>query len=1123
MTTPFYRPQPAARSVAPVTVRSPSITVSSTAMFPQRTGGGNRSNQEALAKLAQKKDAVANDTSPVAPKPLAKLPPLSTEVRAQMDAGIDNIVRILKQGTPDSGDQTRLLEEVRKWERKDHELSAQDRGGRRTPMLDHFLSRLKARAYSRSSFRSLWQDQYAIAYDTLWYELRGYWLEEFKRVVKQSETQSTKGAESKDVENGAALIAKQEAMGLWGMLKGMGTGLVSIAGPEAAQYIGGQFDETAHILFGHEWDSSEPLVFGMNAGQIGTAGGDVIMQLVMLARSAGAKGGKVLQLINNLEKFKKAQQVLAALGGIQGMLMATKGIMQVIQAKREAGQEITAKTLIDDPVFVNQVVMLVSSGIGTAMAIKGAPASAQQALIHARVGVLLGTLQITASISELAQIAQSNDSEIEKELAYGRVLAGLIPQLVSLVIAGHGQAQVRKDAKAERQQQAQGKAAAVAKARQEAEVKPKPPATQAETQTGTHTDAGQKGMSKPDLNVAAAKPTNTEIEQARQKVTDVHQARMADEVTNRLVPRDASPVVADVAAGQREPLYHAPKQGSVTVGEPHASLPAAQALYDRVILETGGNREVGIWHHPDTGDYIVRLGQPTTVNPPRDTTWQGVQHFHSNKADVPLWRMPSGADVSELAGRAMGQQRTMTELVEYPLPNGKRGRAAYTVTPDGKLTVAFIKSDGTRVTKTFDGAKDYGSYHPSRKVFDSESIRTEVDQWLADRRQNEAGPEPVPGAKGMNTAAPKKTNSLETSTADDARARWAQSGQAEQGKKLADVWASKTPEPDEHSFKDLADELKVPAAAIQARSAGASKKGPPPVKLPPPSIEKLVAVRFRGDSKNKGYFIEGPEFPASQDRFTMDKKTYLKGASKAFKKVVDDPAFLVLPASQARAMGFVGKGEDFKSGPKQQPVAVSPVFTPYQQGGKTMESRHADSESHPISARTSPKRTTDKAKQAWDRTIAPSLEESESYKFQMASKGELGLKRAGNASERGADHITVDLNSNPPKIYLNDATTPDLAKKPKATHKTWLADFKEAFPPNNQGVRGFGFDARTNAKINAALDAGEVYTRTLRPQLKEEFVIGKKILVDKTVLVNGEPMREYIADDPVKVGRKSAK
>ncbi|UCV01698.1 hypothetical protein [Dechloromonas denitrificans] len=706
------RPKPAPSAQRPANTGTP--------MYLQRTVG----NQRAQSMLtADRPNSPVAGTTPE--KAAVRLVPLAPETRAEIDADIDYIVRILKKGTPDTGDQTLILEKIRGWAKKDDSRSTEQRGISRTPMLDHFLARLKSRSFSRSSFRSLWQDQYAIAYDALWYMLRGYWLEEFKRTVKLSETQRTDAPEGADTESGVALIARQEAMGLWGMLKGMGTGLVGLAGPKAAQAMAEQFDETAHILFGREWDSSESLLLGMNAAQIGTAGGDVIWQLVNLSRALGAKGGKLMQLAQNLEKLKKANQALGVLGGLQGVGMAAQGIARVIEARQKAGKSTALVDLLNDNDFIDQVVMLASSLIGTAMAAKSASSTSQQ-VTRARVGVLLGMLQTTTSLKRLADIAASADSPKDKEMAYGEVLAGLIPQLMSLAIDTHGHAQARREAAAE---------------------KPVKAASPADVAAGSKSMAG-RAEPQPSPKLV--------LSEKREAVADSHQLAMAEEVKARLGPRDAPKTPPEVASGRRKPRYAASaKGGSVTIGKPHGSLEAARTLYDRVIAETGGLHEVGIWQHPDTGEYVVRLGQTTEVHPPQDdNAWRAVQHFHTNTADVPLWRMPAQADVAELAHRVAGQGRTMTEIVEFPLPGGKRGRSAYTVTKEGGLVIETVNADGKRITKNFSRVADFDSYHESRAIFDNPVARADTDRWLEQRRKGKLDNEGAVGGKtNFGTAA----------------------------------------------------------------------------------------------------------------------------------------------------------------------------------------------------------------------------------------------------------------------------------------------------------------------------------------------------------------------------------
>jgi hypothetical protein len=401
-----------------------------------------------------------------------------------------------------------------------------------------------------------------------------------------------------------------------------------------------------------------------------------------------------------------------------------------------------------------------------------------------------------------------------------------------------------------------------------------------------------------------------------------------------------------------------------------------------------------------------------------------------------------------------------------------------------------------------------------RKVAADPTIQADVDAWLEARRNNQPGSAPAQGGQSMHGATPESTAQGKPSAADVA------SGQAAK---------QQAPAADEHDFAGLAAELAKPD------SPPSPTKGTPPptLQLDPPSHERQVAVRFRGDSKTKGQFIVGPELPANVDVFDFGKMesaksaraAYLKSESRAFKAAASNPEFIVLPESEARARGFVEKGKPFKSAAEDQafkarsdakgPVAPEPSIAT--RGGMALESSKAGLESHPVAARTSPKKGAAKSTEAWERTIGPSLEENESYKFQLIKKNELGLKRAGNASEKGADHITADHSRDPPKIYLNDATTPGQVKNRKPSHKDWYKQFLKDFPRDAKDVRDFGFkDHVINAKLNAAVDAGDVYTRTLRPVDTPDGELGKHRVMD----LKTEPMHEYVADDALKVGRK---
>ena len=286
-----------ADSLAPPTpVRTMNVSTSSAALRMQRMAGNaalntlTRSPQSSVAPPAPV-PAVASAEPAAATGSRRQSTPLSEEAHQQIAGDVDRIVHILKNLILETGDQITLVELVKKYLRLDEKLQLGDE----TPHLDQMLLKLKMRSFTRRSFASLGVEQHALVYDALWYRLSGRWLDDFKQIVARSRAEGTSGPQSANVENGAALIAKQEAMGMWGMLKGMGTGLVGLAGPRVAQAMGEQFDDAGRIMFGPEWDAGEPLILGMNAGQIGTVGGDLVWTLTTLGRAAGPKGGRFLR------------------------------------------------------------------------------------------------------------------------------------------------------------------------------------------------------------------------------------------------------------------------------------------------------------------------------------------------------------------------------------------------------------------------------------------------------------------------------------------------------------------------------------------------------------------------------------------------------------------------------------------------------------------------------------------------------------------------------------------------------------------------------------------------------------------------------------------------------------
>src|SRR5256885_1897383 len=128
---------------------------------------------------------------------------------------------------------------------------------------------------------------------------------------------------------------------------------------------------------------------------------------------------------------------MAVGAGLQGVYLGASGIAHIIAERQKRGDPITAEALIDNSEFVDQVVVVVTSAVGTVLAAKGAPASKAEAVTRTRIQLIMKEAQIASSLARFSEIAASNKSDAEKELEYGRAAATLIGYLVSAAIDTH--------------------------------------------------------------------------------------------------------------------------------------------------------------------------------------------------------------------------------------------------------------------------------------------------------------------------------------------------------------------------------------------------------------------------------------------------------------------------------------------------------------------------------------------------------------------------------------------------------------------------------------------------------------------------------------------------------------
>jgi hypothetical protein len=167
----------------------------------------------------------------------------------------------------------------------------------------------------------------------------------------------------------------------------------------------------------------------------------------------------------------------------------------------------------------------------------------------------------------------------------------------------------------------------------------------------------------------------------------------------------------------------------------------AYRVYDEELVRNGHTQEVGIYRNTQDGSYAVRAGTEFELRGPIGSEWQTVLHFHPNPQQVRTYRLPAPRDVETTEVAAFRAQRPVTEFIEYPLPDGSRGRVAFTVqeTPY-RLTIQYSEAN-TRFTKTFNSIDEYVEFYGSRtRALDPKDplyrwIEQDLDDFYAGRRK----------------------------------------------------------------------------------------------------------------------------------------------------------------------------------------------------------------------------------------------------------------------------------------------------------------------------------------------------------------------------------------------------
>ena len=143
---------------------------------------------------------------------------------------------------------------------------------------------------------------------------------------------------------------------------------------------------------------------------------------------------------------------------------------------------------------------------------------------------------------------------------------------------------------------------------------------------------------------------------------------------------------------------------------------SAFAAYDEAAARAGG-REVGIYMRKGGGKYVVSVGDQHSVLGPGEG-WESVLHRHPNPENVLTRRMPAPQDVQHTLQSAVRNGHPVTEFIEYPLPDGRRGLVAYTVEPQGRrVKIRYQRADGVVVERPFASIEEYARHYGERTTY----------------------------------------------------------------------------------------------------------------------------------------------------------------------------------------------------------------------------------------------------------------------------------------------------------------------------------------------------------------------------------------------------------------------
>lgn len=366
---------------------------------------------------------------------------------------VEEIVGLLREQILSSSEEARIVAIARRW----GSLAP----GTATTRLDRFLLALRMRVFTRRTARSGWIEQHVNAYDTIWHELEDENLAAFSELVAPSKHGGAPG--SGPSENLWATLGKHEAMGVWGMLKGMGLVVAGVADgavwaywkttglplrialqrmgvkdtdtpPSITPYLTKSYDEVAALMgsaMGVDPKQDETLL-GQSSYEIGETGGKVVGMLTMAGVTAGTAGGN-----------------LAAGAKVLGVAGAGKGIDDAGQAIDKRLAELQKRTpppslaeILTDQALLLEVANVLANLLGALSGTSEVLPPLSAAL--KRFGLVVDAAQLAPVVAKAFK--DYNDPELAKDpearaAALRDAAATILGTLLSTAGTKHGEAQ----------------------------------------------------------------------------------------------------------------------------------------------------------------------------------------------------------------------------------------------------------------------------------------------------------------------------------------------------------------------------------------------------------------------------------------------------------------------------------------------------------------------------------------------------------------------------------------------------------------------------------------------------------------------------------------------------------